>query len=347
MDGLEENVNRNADDITRTKKDVTSLNRELQRLDERTDKLQEQIEERIFEEMREREQRKLNVVLHGVKEPAESVDSNWKRVEEDKDTCAKIFREVKIRTRKSDIRFCRRVGQRSRDPQPMVKGLYTEEERNHILGKARELQDSRYSEVNIVPDLTKKQRSEENTMRDKVEQRNKELSRENREKNLKWLVVGRRGERRIIKGQDREGATSRPTWDGGRERDNHIKRRERDGRDERRSPRQREDERREGRNSGGQHRREEERQTGAKKKEGGAWSRNTANRDEDRRREGREEDTGHRYSNWRVNRRRPSREDRERTISVESERQVGKRGRKSGSDSDMEVDHQKKKLTKH
>jgi hypothetical protein len=43
MDGLVENVNRNADDITRTKKDVTSLNGELQRLDERTDKLQEQL----------------------------------------------------------------------------------------------------------------------------------------------------------------------------------------------------------------------------------------------------------------------------------------------------------------
>jgi hypothetical protein len=62
-------------------------------LDERTDKLQEQIEGRIFEEIRVREQRKLNLVLHGVKEPADSVVSNWKRAEEDKDSCVRIFGE--------------------------------------------------------------------------------------------------------------------------------------------------------------------------------------------------------------------------------------------------------------
>ncbi len=44
-------------------------------MDERTDKLQEQIEGRIFEEIREREQRRLNLVLHGVKELADSVVS--------------------------------------------------------------------------------------------------------------------------------------------------------------------------------------------------------------------------------------------------------------------------------
>ncbi len=44
----------------------------MQRLDEKMDKLQEQIEGRIFEEIREREQRRLNLVLHGVKEPEDN-----------------------------------------------------------------------------------------------------------------------------------------------------------------------------------------------------------------------------------------------------------------------------------
>ncbi len=76
----------------------------------------------------------------------------------------KIFRAVRIKTAKSDISFCRRVRQKSRDLRLMVISLYTEEERGHILGKAKELQNRRYSEVNIGPDLTKKQRSEETTM---------------------------------------------------------------------------------------------------------------------------------------------------------------------------------------
>jgi hypothetical protein len=120
----------------RSRKEVTNLDREVHRLDKRTEKLQEQIE-RIFEELREREQRRLNLVLHGVKEPADSVVSNRKKAEEDKDSCVRIFRTVKIRTTKSDIRFCRRVGQKSRDPRPMVLDLYTEEERRHILGRAK------------------------------------------------------------------------------------------------------------------------------------------------------------------------------------------------------------------
>jgi hypothetical protein len=65
---------------------------------------------------------------------------------------------VKIRTTKSDIRFCRRVRQKSRDARQMVIGLYTEEERRHILRRAKEQQES-----------SKKQRSEETTMRDEAE----------------------------------------------------------------------------------------------------------------------------------------------------------------------------------
>ncbi len=62
-------------------------------MDKRTDKLQEQIEGRFFEEIWEREQRRLNLVLHGVKEPADSIVSNWKRAEEDKDSCVRILGE--------------------------------------------------------------------------------------------------------------------------------------------------------------------------------------------------------------------------------------------------------------
>lgn len=332
MDGMEDKISRNSEDISKTKREVSNLDREVQRIDEKTDRLQAQIESKIFEEMREREQRRLNLVLHGVKEPSDNVEGNWKRAEEDKDTCVRIFRTVRIRTEKSDIRFCRRVGQKSREPRPMVIGLYTEEERRHILGKAKDLQNSEYSEVNIVPDLTRKQRMEETTMRDEVDQRNKELTKEDREKNLKWLVVGRKGERRIIKGQEREEATSRYT-----------------GGNKRRSPAQRGEERSEWRKSGPQRERDEEQRTGARKKEGGAWGRVEREDERTTRRErvDRRERTGesnHRYSTWRGDRRR---QDRERTISVESERQHGKRGRTGGSDSDMEWDHQRKKTTRY
>ena len=59
--------------------------------------------------------------------------------------------------------------------------------------------------VTIVPDMTKSQRKGELRLREEAERRNHEdLSEEDREKNLKWIVVGSRGEKRLIKGTERE-----------------------------------------------------------------------------------------------------------------------------------------------
>jgi hypothetical protein len=55
-----------------------------------------------------------------------------------------------------------------------------------------------------VPDLTKKQRAREARMKQEAEDRNKKLTAEERNRNEKWLVVGRRGEKRLIKGIERD-----------------------------------------------------------------------------------------------------------------------------------------------
>jgi predicted nuclease with TOPRIM domain len=336
MDGMENRIATNTADITTTRKEVSKLDREVQKLDHKMEELQERVENRVYEEMREREQRRLNLVIHGVREPSDSIEGNWRRADEDKEMCLRIFKTVRIRTTKTDIKFCRRVGQKSREPRPMVIGLYSEEERRHILEKAKDLQNTTYSDVNIVPDLTKKQRLEETKMREEVDNRNKELTREDREKNLKWLVVGKRGEKRIIKGQEREETTSRYTGDGGEKRAREtggVRSGQRSG-------------------AGTEYERDRsmEKRTGTRKKSGGAWnsqrgrersmerSGETGSGEENR---GEWRSNGSRYSNWREDRRRM------RTVSVESERQYGKRGRKSSSDSDMETDNQKKKTTRH
>jgi hypothetical protein len=111
----------------------------------------------------------LNLIIHGVKEPRDNLEGNWKRADEDNEMCLRIFRTVHIKTMKTDIKFCRRVGPKSREPRPLVIGLHNEEERRHILEKAKDLQNTTYSDVNIVPDLTKKQRAGETKMRDEAD----------------------------------------------------------------------------------------------------------------------------------------------------------------------------------
>jgi hypothetical protein len=56
------------------------------------------------------------------------------------------------------------------------------------------------SEVTIVPDLTDKQRRAEKELEGEAERRNREeLTQDDISKNLSWRVVGKKGQKRIMK----------------------------------------------------------------------------------------------------------------------------------------------------
>ena len=137
-------------------------------------------------------------------------------MEADRDECEHIFHVMGARVRRHQIRFCRRVGERGQDPRPMVIGLYTEESKRNILERSRYLRNTRYEAVSVVPDLTQSQRKGEQRLRTEAERRNQELTTEDKEKNLKWVVVGSRGEKRLIKGTEREELGNTREGTGGR-----------------------------------------------------------------------------------------------------------------------------------
>ena len=174
------------------------------------------MEKMMEEELRERESRRLNLVIHGVPEPETGATNPRDRMEMDKGEIERIFGGMRVRTRKQQIRFCRRVGERAQEPRPIVIGLYSEEERRHILERSRELRNTMYESVTIVLDLTKSQRRGEKRLREEADRRNQDLSSEDIEKNLKWIVVGSRGEKRLIKATEREENGYVPGGRGGR-----------------------------------------------------------------------------------------------------------------------------------
>jgi hypothetical protein len=95
-------------------------------------------------------------------------------------------------------------------------------ERSKLLRNARNLEKTAFKNVNVSADLTKKQRDEEKEMWKEAENRNENLSESDRSKNLQWLVVGARGEKRLVKstpreqtGGEREGRGRRGTIRGG------------------------------------------------------------------------------------------------------------------------------------
>jgi hypothetical protein len=130
--------------------------------------------------------------------------NNRDRMEADRRSCGELFVAMGVRVRGSDLRFCRRVGERSAVPRPVVAGLNNEEEKRTILSRARQLRGGKYDNVSVVPDLTRMQRRGEDKLTSEADSRNGNLTADDREKGLRWIVVGKRGEKRLIKGVERE-----------------------------------------------------------------------------------------------------------------------------------------------
>ncbi len=97
------------------------------------------------------------------------------------------------------VKFCKRIGEIGTAPRPLLTGFHMESDKLNLLRVAKNLEDTCFSDVNIAPDLTKKQRDEEAELKKEAERRNKSLSENDVSKNLHWVVVGPRGERRLTK----------------------------------------------------------------------------------------------------------------------------------------------------
>ena len=82
--------------------------------------------------------------------------------------------------------------------------LTSEADKNFILSRTRNLLNTVFSEVTVGPDLTKRQRAGEVKLKEEAERRNHQLSQQDRANNLKWLVIGKRGEKRLIKAVERD-----------------------------------------------------------------------------------------------------------------------------------------------
>jgi hypothetical protein len=170
-EATEKRVEMNARRIEDAEKDIEGLRDELKKMSDNLNEKNTESEDKICDEMQEREVRRMNLILHGVDEQPEDIRGNHERMERDKARCELIFSAMRARTKKEDLRFCR-IGERGDEPRPNVIGLENEEEKRHILNRARDLKGTRYNDISIVPDLTRKQRSREARMREDADEKN-------------------------------------------------------------------------------------------------------------------------------------------------------------------------------
>lgn len=167
----------------------------------------------VFQELNDREQRKDNLIVHQLPEPADSVKDGVNRKKMDEETLRDVLAELKVKINQDeDIKFCVRLGETRDDletkPRPILIGFRNLDARNRILQASRNLAKSKYKSISIIPDLTKRQRQEETEMRKEVETNNGNLTAEEA-LNWEWKMVGTRGQRKVIKAKKRPEVDSR------------------------------------------------------------------------------------------------------------------------------------------
>jgi hypothetical protein len=201
---VENRVVRNEGIVQDATRRVDSVEQRQTRLEGEVARERERAKKERAEEMREREMRRKNVVMHRVGEAEGEAASLEERKKWDLLSCNNIFAALQLSMRAEEVvKFCRRVGEKGEGPRPLLVGFKRESQKEDLLEKARDLRNTQFMEVTIIPDLTNEQRKEEAEMVKEAEQRNRQLTPEDLAKNLEWRVVGARGEKRLIKAVQR------------------------------------------------------------------------------------------------------------------------------------------------
>lgn len=158
----------------------------------------------LFGEIKERENRRNNVIVHGLKEPDGKIKDAELRIKADLKVISDLFAQLSLDLKPEEhVKFARRLGERPTGDgsRPLLMGCITPEVRERILSNSRKLAEKKeWENVTVVADLTKRQREEENALRNEAVRLNTERTDEEA-KNWEWKVVGRRGSRRLIKGK--------------------------------------------------------------------------------------------------------------------------------------------------
>jgi hypothetical protein len=185
-----------------TAKEQAQLKEQIEKDKEVTSKKVEKCELNIYEEMNLREEKRKNVVIHGLVEP-EGEDGKT-RMESDKRKLDQIFTVLELNISvDTDVEFCRRIGKKAERSRPLICGFYSEWVKSVLLKNSRYLAETNLNNVSVVPDLTERQRREERDLVQEAKRRNREeLTSDDKAKNWVWKVVGRKGQKRLVKGTE-------------------------------------------------------------------------------------------------------------------------------------------------
>ena len=204
MNKVEEKTNSNTEEIEGTSVKVGLLEEDVKKIKDTCKDYQpsEEVKDDVFKEFNERETRKDNLVVHNVPEPVDCATAEDKKYE-DQRKIGDIFRAAGTNLDlANEIKFMYRAGEKGKQansgPRPLIIGFRNQASRELIYRSARKLKNSQHADIYIVPDLTARQRKDEENLRQEAEKRNGEMN-DTDSGNWEWKVIGPKGQKRLIK----------------------------------------------------------------------------------------------------------------------------------------------------
>ena len=198
---LEGKVTTNTESIAANTESIGTISETLRVVKENATQSADSIKNEILAEMRDRQSRSCNVVIHGVPEPEGNLTSQDKQ-KKDKETISDIASAIGVKVEEKDIKFLFRPGdlRTSNKQRPIVAGFVDKAIRDKLVALSWKLTDNNKLDfqANIIPDLTVKQRDEEKEMREECDKLNEKMTPEESE-NYIHKPVGQRGEKKIQK----------------------------------------------------------------------------------------------------------------------------------------------------
>ena len=196
-DGLES-------EVEKLKAENVSMKKEVEALKDLVGKTQERVSEnsgdQILEEMAERGSRERNVVCHKCPESSFSVPEDAKM--SDMEGTQGLFDHLGLPFKASEVLIgLRRLGKATgiaEQPRPLLLIFKNKADRDMLLQRTPRLSkdnEEYWTRINVVPDLTQRQRKLEQDMFKKAEAKNLGRSADESSKNLCWKILGKKGER--------------------------------------------------------------------------------------------------------------------------------------------------------
>ena len=198
VEDLEEVTKENKSEIGALKEGQQNLDKEIENVKQSNLESSANSQKQVYAELRDREERKENLIIHNLIEPSPEMKNGYERKKADTASFREVLNSINIELDPEiDIKFLRRVGDGKNSTRPLIVGLENPVLRTKILKSSRKLADTRFKDVNIIPDLTKQQRQEDEEVRKHCDKKNEE--RVGEDLNFMWKAVGPRGRKRAIK----------------------------------------------------------------------------------------------------------------------------------------------------